>query len=372
MSGGGGNTTVQKADPWEGVQPYLKDLFASAQNYFKGPGPQYFPSDTVAPQSSDTLAAQDLMRRRAFAGSPLVPTAQGQASRTLMGDYLSNPATDALRSFGNGDFSGNVGTQQLANTASGSFLNANPYIDATFKRAADQVGRQFSQNTLPGIASMFSSAGRYGSNQMANAVDQAGQQYGNTLDNLATSIYGGNYANERQLQQGAAGALGNLSLGSLGELGSQFGRERTLMAALTGQAPGLAQADYADPGVLASIGGQQDAFNQGKLNSEIDRFNFGQMQPQGMLNFYNSILNGTGSLGGTTTTTGPGGSRLMGALGGGLMGSSILPALGSAGLLGSTAAASGLMGGAGINALGGLALGPAGLIGGALLGGLLM
>jgi len=46
MAGGGDvpetqtvtNTTVQKADPWEGQQPYLKDLFSAAQQLYRQPG----------------------------------------------------------------------------------------------------------------------------------------------------------------------------------------------------------------------------------------------------------------------------------------------------------------------------------------------
>lgn len=33
--GGGSTTTVQKADPWEGQQPYLKDIFNQAQKLYQ-------------------------------------------------------------------------------------------------------------------------------------------------------------------------------------------------------------------------------------------------------------------------------------------------------------------------------------------------
>ena len=42
-SGGGGNTTtVQKADPWEGQQPYLKDIYAQTGGLY-GSGMGYTP-----------------------------------------------------------------------------------------------------------------------------------------------------------------------------------------------------------------------------------------------------------------------------------------------------------------------------------------
>ena len=34
MGSGGGSTTVQKADPWEGQQPYLKDVFKQAKKFY--------------------------------------------------------------------------------------------------------------------------------------------------------------------------------------------------------------------------------------------------------------------------------------------------------------------------------------------------
>ena len=47
MKGGGQNTTVTQADPWEGVQPYLlegfENLDQAAQNI-----PSYFPGQTYA------------------------------------------------------------------------------------------------------------------------------------------------------------------------------------------------------------------------------------------------------------------------------------------------------------------------------------
>ncbi len=284
----GGSTSVQSADPWSGVQPALREMYAAALQNFQGSGPQYYPGQTVAPQSPVTQQAQQGIYDIATQPNQLLGAAQGQAADTLNGQY----------------FGANPAMQGLYATGSGQYLNSNPYLDETFNRASDAVGKQFSKNVMPSIASMFSSAGRYGSNQMAEGMGQAQERYGDTLNNLATDIYGGNYGRERVLQQQA-----------LGEMGSQFGRERLLQSQAMGAAPGLAQADYFDMGQLMGLGTSQDVYNQRVLGADVDRYNYGQNAPNAELEFLRSILQGGGGMGGTTTQSSSG-NPLMGALGG--------------------------------------------------------
>lgn len=80
-------------------------------------------------------------------------------------------------------------TAQLKSTIAGNYLNSNPYIDAMFSKARDAVGS--------GIDSRFTAAGRYGSGAHQGVL-------GTTFNNLATDIYGTNYANERARQVAAA------------------------------------------------------------------------------------------------------------------------------------------------------------------------
>lgn len=83
----GNTTTVQKSDPWSGVQPYMLDIF--------GRGQALSNSTTMAPQSPETLQAQQLQKQRALFGSPLTKAAQDQNLVTIEGKYLnplSNPA----------------------------------------------------------------------------------------------------------------------------------------------------------------------------------------------------------------------------------------------------------------------------------------
>lgn len=338
LFGGGDSTStqVQKADPWEGVQPALRELYSSGLRNFQGAGPQYYPSSTVAPQSDVTQLAQQGVYGLATQPSPVLGAGQQQAYNTLGNEYLySNPATQDLYNLAGRDYlQSSPAMWDLYTTGSGQMLNANPYLDDMFGRASSAVGRQFSNNVMPGIASMFSGAGRFGSNQMAEGLGQAQQQYGDVLNNLATDIYGGNYARERGLQQQALGQLGQFGLAgqglqqqALGQLGDIFGRERINQMSMVGQAPELNQADYFGMGALSNLGAAQDVYNQSIIGADVNRYNFGQQQPNTELAFLSQLLQGYPS-GQTSSSTQPG-SPLTGALGGFNIGQGLLNTFGT-------------------------------------------
>ena len=359
--GGGGTTqTIQKADPWVGLQGPLSTLYSQAQANYNSPGPVYYPGSTVAGQSPLTQQAQLLTQQRASAGNPLIPQAQQQLYATLGDQYYGmNPATSRLQNFTNGG-SVDPSMAQLSSIGSGAMLGSNPYLDATFNQAAGRVGEQFSKYTMPGVASMFSQAGRYGSNAMQEATNQAQQNYGDTLNNLATNIYGGSYANERGLQQQALGQLGSQYLGgqqqllgAYGQMSTDFGRERALQLSSLGLAPGLAQADYGDIGVLRQLGSSQDAYNQSLINADISRWDYGQNLTAQKLQQLSALLQGGGAYSGassSTTLPEAQSNPLMGAAGGALAGYQV----------------GGMLGGA----TSGASLGPWGALAGAVLGGL--
>lgn len=75
-------TSTQTSDPWAGLQPYLRDLFARSQGASINP-------------SAATAQSQRMISDRANAGSPLTGAAQSALLPTLRGDYLdpgTNPA----------------------------------------------------------------------------------------------------------------------------------------------------------------------------------------------------------------------------------------------------------------------------------------
>lgn len=150
--GGGSSTTVQKADPWSGQQPYLTYGFKEAQDQYKSSTPSYYPGSTVVPFSPETNAALDWQTNRAINGSPIQSAANNQLVSTLNGDYLYG----------------------------GSGFNA--AVDAATRKA------------MPGINSTFEAAGRTNSGLADVAKTQAisdafASQYGQERDNQLKSMF---------------------------------------------------------------------------------------------------------------------------------------------------------------------------------------
>lgn len=322
--GGGGQTvnTVQQADPWKGVQPYLTDMFSRA-NYLSNrgwtpaaqtgapmpaaapaqsqpvfmsfgpegepkyeladgtrvPGPNFAPPTQGGPQSPGeftdvnavlaqqspyTLQAQQAMVQRAQDPNSLIGRSQSQLSSTIAGNYLS-PET-------------------------------NPFFKSAVEDALGLAGSAFAK--------------QYGGAAGGN-LGNSGYQEGltRTLGQLATNAYAGEYGRERQNQ------LNALQL-----------------------APAFQNADI---GQLAQVGALEEARRQAELDAPFNQLR----QYQGLI---------SGQPGGTTSGQQPYFSNpLANALGLGLGGVGLYNGLGAAGLFGG--------GSAGLTGLGGSTLGSAGM-----------
>ena len=243
MSGGGQtSTSTTSSGPPAYLQPYLQYGAQQAQQIYKSSQPSYFPGATVASQSPASRAAISGTAARAINGSPLNRASAGYLGDVLSGRYLAP---------------------------------GNPYQGA--------LNRSISDSVLPAVESQFSAAGRYGSPAMGESLTTA------LADAIAPSAYG-NYQQERQNQNAAAG-----------------------------MAPNQAAQDYVDLGQLASAGGQQDQYAQSLVDANVARWNYGQNIQGNKLAQMMALLNG-GNYGtqGTSTTTAPGGG--LGGFLGGLLG----------------------------------------------------
>jgi hypothetical protein len=168
--GGGGGNQITRVEPPSYQLPYLQaGLGQASQLYNQG--------RSVVPFAPQTEAAIQGTTQRALQGSPVTSAAQNYATQSLQG----------------------------------GFMGSNPWLDQTFQRAA--LG---TQNQL---ASEFAGAGR----NVGASQGLRSQQ----LNDLATGIYGGDYQQERNRQQGVlgqAGALANqdyIDLAQLGGAGAQ-------------------------------------------------------------------------------------------------------------------------------------------------------
>jgi hypothetical protein len=138
---------------------------------------------------------------QALQGNKDITTNQTNAPPAYIAPYLQDAAGQASSLYGQGNYVAPI--QQSAidygtNVLNGNYLNSNPYLDATFNKAAGAVTNQVQSN--------FGMAGRN-----ARGIDAAGfAQEG--YNDLANQIYGGNYQAERQRQQQLipyAGELGS-------------------------------------------------------------------------------------------------------------------------------------------------------------------
>ena len=232
------------------------------------------------------------------AGDPALERLTGQ-------DATSNPAFGYLQTLAG------EGPEYLRPTARGDFREeGNPYLASLMENIKSTV--------LPGIASQFSEAGRYGSNMFADTSARA------ATESLAPFAFQ-NYENERNRELAAANSLGGFQLagaqnigqleagdrsrqlGAAGQLGGEFSAERNRMQSAMGFAPDLAGEDYRDIAALRGVGSQIEGQTQAGISEDIARHNFEQLEPRDRLAAYMQLIGGNfgGTSQGTTTSTTP-------------------------------------------------------------------
>lgn len=213
MSGGSRSSQKSESQPWAGQQPYLSDLYRRAEQAYQQGPLEFYPGSTVAERSP--YSADALQRLGTRGVSPSVSGAQDYTADVLQGEYLG----------------------------------ANPYLDAMYERASGRLGEEYNRIVRPQIGTATGRAGRGGG--VVNAYERMAQdQLTDELADLATQIYGGDYARERGFMEGAAGRAGQTAAAERAELAS-----------------GL------------SAGLESESYEQRLLDDLVARFNFAQDEP---------------------------------------------------------------------------------------------
>lgn len=261
-SGGGRNTTtVQKADPWEGQQPYLKDIYAQTGGlYGSGMGYTPYSGPRVAGLSDIQRQGMETGYQNILSGNTPAQAAGGMLNKTLQGDYLGG---------------------------------ANPYLDQVFATSAQNVTDQFNRNILPSIKTAGVQSGMYDSSRQGIAEGLAAGEAQKNLAQLSANIYAPAYESERGRQIQAA----------------------TL-------APSLSNWDAQQ---LMGLGGIEQDMTQRELDAMQQYWNEYQQAPWSRLGSYTTNVMGMGTPGGTTSTTqeGAGGFSPTGMLGGAALGAGV-------------------------------------------------
>ena len=226
----GGNasqgSSQQSSEPWKGQQPYLKDIYRRAAG-MKGDEWSYYPDSTVAGQDPATTEAYGMVEDRARAGSPLVDAAQQETLSTIRGDRF----------------------------------NSNPYLDATYDKAAAGATRAFNRTVLPNLESRFAGGNRLNSGGYQNSLREAGRGLASELGGMATDIYGQDYARERGAQLNA-----------------------------TQNAVPLSEADYLGAEHLGQVGAGRQSYAQSVIDDLVSRFEFNQQSPYNAAARYSSLI----------------------------------------------------------------------------------
>ena len=225
--------------------PYLQTGLQRAQQLFlTGPQPTFFPGQTYVAPSEQTLAALTQQEQAAAAGAPVLQAAQQAYQQSL----------------------GQIGT-----TAAGGFLGGSPYREALIQAATRPLVQQYEQTVLPGIASGFSRAGRYGSGAMEQAQARATEAFGRSLGDVSATLAAQDYARERGLQQQA----------------------QIAQSALAQAAPSFFQSSFLPAQALSAVGAAREQIALQPLQEQIARFNFGQITPRQSLQTFLSSVYGS-------------------------------------------------------------------------------
>lgn len=242
---GEGGSRQQDTNPYSTQIQTLQSRLNAAQNptsrtITADALPDYYPGQTIATDSPETQAALAARTGRAVYGSPLTAAAQDELTKTLGGQYL----------------------------------NSNPYIDSTYNKAARGVTQNYNEVVNPSIDSAFTKAGRFGSGAYAAARNTSDRSLGTELGDLATNIYGQNYANERNNQ--IKGML---------------------------YAPDLANQDYYDIDQLSSVGDYKTNLAQQQIDADMTKYNYNANKPLNAIQQYMDLIQG--NYGGTSTQSNP-------------------------------------------------------------------
>jgi hypothetical protein len=242
--GGGGEstqTTVQKSDPWSGVQPYLTAAYQQGWGLANQPGPYLYPGSTIPTQSPETLQSQQMR--------------VGYANNDAASIY--GPAVASWYQ--------QLGAPDVVNS---------PWAQNAISAELAPIARSLTQDVLPGMSSKAIAEGAYTGNRFPIAQALAAQK--------ATE---------------AMGERAQASMLPLYTAGLDAAQRATAMTPLI-------QSSLLQPAeVLKGVGAEKEAREGAQLSEAAKKYEYEQQLPYLKLaNFMNLIQGGSG-VGGTSTSS---------------------------------------------------------------------
>jgi len=338
-SGGGGTNTqtVEKADPWEGQQPFLKDVFQKAQNRYNTDSPQFYPDNTVVDFNPLETSYQNQLTDYIQSGRPqAMQTGAESAITNELFNPMANPlyqASRAITPFSLANASALTNQQALDTTnaspimqqmLSGS-VQQNPFISNAVSGFADDAVANFQNKVMPALRSSQIAAGQYGGGTRGEiSSGLAAGTVGRSIADFANQSYMDAFNRAMDQQMGAANlmeqgrarrageALGQYQQGLSGEQMIQQG-----LGAGLGSYGDVAQTMPDFLGNLSDVGLARRELDQQRLDEAVNRFQFDQnIQDQKLANYANLIQGNYGS--NQVSSAQRGGTGLAGNLASGL------------------------------------------------------
>lgn len=189
-------TTTQNLPPW--VAPYSKLLLGEFGNMlFPGLQTPNIPNLGIGGKSGNPLP-----------GLPQMPSNLNQSVAGFTPDQLA-AMQGVDNTTGAASNLAGAGAANAQSTLGGTYLNpaTNPYLTDTFNQGAQGLVSQYQNAIAPSLQAQAQQGGVAGGS--AEGQQQLMDQYGlgQSLNNLATDIYGGNYSQERQNQLSTLGMM---------------------------------------------------------------------------------------------------------------------------------------------------------------------
>lgn len=240
--GGGGQTSTTQANIPDELKP-LAEKYSSTAIDLANTGYQGYGDQRYADLNGYQTQGADAIYNRAMNGNSAVDAGQGMVTDTLSGNYL----------------------------------NSNPYLSQMMDSASQDVTRNY-QNAVNSTDAGMARSGAFGGSAWGQQQQDNSDVLGKNLTNMATNMYGQNYANERGNQMNAA----NQAL--------QYGNQ-----------------DYTDAGQMIKAGQMYQDQSQQGLDFGYQQFQDEQNDPYKKLQAMSGVF-GT-NLGQSSTTTSTGGGK---------------------------------------------------------------
>ena len=175
--------------------------------------------------------------------------------------------------------------------ATGAMMN-NPFLDATYDRAAGKMSQNFQQSVMPGLQGSMIGQGKGMGSQRNQAAGQMQQNLASELSGLGTDIYGGAYEQD----------MGRRASAFEAERGRRFGASSDQMNLTSGMIPQLGDIrgqEFGDADRRMQLGESartlQDENQRRSFVNSQNSFNFQEQQPMAFASFQDTSTAGTGT-----------------------------------------------------------------------------